>query len=201
MKDKNIVPVFDIMAARTEKEKHLKQHAKCFWFTGLPGSGKTTLAVALENELLKRGFTTILLDGDNLRSGLNAGLGFSDSDRRENIRRVAEVNKILLASGIISLNSFVSPTNDIRGHAEEIIGSNDFNLIWVSAPSETCEKRDVKKHYSKARKGSIGTFTGISAPFENPAKYSLEIPTHRISISESLDLLLKHVLPLIEINK
>lgn len=187
------------MLSRKVREERMGQHAKCFWFTGLPGSGKTTLAVALETELIKLGYITVLLDGDNMRSGLNAGLGFSEADRSENIRRVAEVNKTLLSSGIITINSFVSPTEKMRKMAEGIIGNKDFYLIWASAPLKTCEKRDVKKHYSKARKGDIGTFTGVSAPYENPEKYFLEIPTHKLSISESLALLLKKVLPLIEV--
>lgn len=200
MKNKNIVPVFGKMSGRNEKEKNLNQQAKCFWFTGLPGSGKTTLAVALDKELLKRGYTTVVLDGDNVRSGLNAGLGFGDNDRNENIRRVAEVNKILISQGIITINSFVSPTEEIRDMAKEIIGSDDFKLIWVSTPDEICEKRDVKLHYAKARKGEIKSFTGVSSKFEIPQKSFLEIPSHRITIEESVDLLLKKVLPLIEIK-
>lgn len=194
----NIVPVFDGMMPRAERETRMKQRAICFWFTGLPGSGKSTLAVALETELIKRGYTVVLLDGDNVRSGLNAGLGFSDEDRRENIRRVAEVNRLMLNAGIITLNSFVSPSEDLRKLAADIIGRQDFRLIWVSAPLDTCEKRDVKKHYARAKQGGIGSFTGVTAPFETPATYFLEVPSHQLSVQESIDLLMKHILPLIE---
>ena len=200
MENKNIVPAFGIMPGRIEKEKNLKQKAVCLWLTGLPGSGKTTVAVELEKELLKLGYTTVLLDGDNVRTGLNAGLGFGENDRNENIRRIAEVNKILISQGIITINSFVSPSEKLRNMAEEIIGSDDFKLIWISAPLEICEKRDVKQHYAKARKGEIKSFTGISSEFETPCNSFLEIPTHKITIKESVDLLLKKVLPLIEIK-
>ena len=198
MEENNIVPVFGDMFSRKEREDKLFQHSKCIWFTGLPGSGKTTLAIALENELMKRGYITVLLDGDNLRSGLNAGLGFSEEDRLENIRRVAEVNKIVLSSGIITINSFVSPTEKIRKMAEEIIGSDDFKLIWVSAPLEVCEKRDVKSHYAKARKGGISSFTGVTSSFETPVNCFLEIPSHSISVDESVEIILRNILPLIE---
>jgi len=195
----NIVPVSDSMMPRRDREEQYRQRAKCFWFTGLPGSGKSTLAVALEAELIRSGFKVVLLDGDNVRSGLNAGLGFSEEERRENIRRVAEVNRLLLNEGIIVLNSFVSPCEDLRKLASAIIGEDDFRLIWVSAPLETCEKRDVKQHYTKAKKGGIASFTGVSAPFENPASCFLEIPTHIMSFEDSLELLLKHILPEIEL--
>lgn len=195
----NIVPVSDRMMPRSEREERYRQRAKCFWFTGLPGSGKSTLAVALEQELIARGFTVVLLDGDNVRSGLNAGLGFSDEDRHENLRRVAEVNRLLVGAGIITLNSFVSPNESLRQLASGIVGSDDFRLIWVSAPQETCEKRDVKQHYAKAKEGGIASFTGVSAPYENPSDFFLEIPTHRMSVEESLEVLLKKIVPEIEL--
>jgi adenylylsulfate kinase len=195
----NIVPVSDSMMPRREREERYRQRAKCFWFTGLPGSGKSTLAVAVETELLRQGYKVVLLDGDNVRSGLNAGLGFTDADRHENIRRVAEANRLLLRAGIITLNSFVSPTEELRRLASGIIGQDDFRLIWVSTPQKICEKRDVKGHYAMAKKGDIGTFTGVTAPFEIPAKYFLNVPAHELPVEESLKLILLHIFPQITI--
>lgn len=140
----HIYPIFDRMLAREDKEQLLKQHSVMIWFTGLSGSGKSTIAIALERELHKRGLLCRILDGDNIRSGINNNLGFSEADRVENIRRIAEVSKLFIDSGIITIAAFISPNNDIREMAANIIGQDDFLEIYVSTPLAECEKRDVK---------------------------------------------------------
>ena len=145
--------------------------------TGLSGSGKTTLAKYLERKLIDNGYFSKLLDGDNVRTGLNAGLGFGEKDREENIRRISEVAKLFLDGGIICINSFVSPTNEVRNQAKSIIGEDDFVEVFINTPLEECEKRDVKGLYAKARAGEIPNFTGISAPFEAPSSPDIEIET------------------------
>ena len=185
----NIYPVFDRIYDRRVKEEILRQSAKVIWFTGLSGSGKTTLSANLEKELFFRRFFCQVLDGDNIRTGINNNLGFNDEDRLENIRRIAEVSKLLLNAGLITLCSFISPTEEIRSLARNIIGENDFIEIFLNPPIEVCEARDVKGLYKKARAGIIKDFTGISAPFEPPAHPDLEIDTSVVSIKESVDLI------------
>ena len=180
----NIFPVFDRIISKEEKEKLLKQRAKVLWMTGLSGSGKTTIAIALEKELNKKGYLTQVLDGDNIRSGINSNLGFSEADRMENIRRIAEVSKLFLNCGIITICCFVSPTKAIRQTAKKIIGENDFIEVFVNTPLEICEKRDVKGLYAKARKGEVKDFTGISAPFEAPEKADIDVKTNEMSIEQ-----------------
>lgn len=141
---KHIYPIFDRMLTRADKEELLKQHSVMIWFTGLSGSGKSTIAIALERELQKRGLLCRILDGDNIRSGINNNLGFSAEDRVENIRRIAEIGKLFVDTGIITLAAFISPNNDIREMAANIIGKEDFMEIYVSTPIEECERRDVK---------------------------------------------------------
>ena len=165
---------------------------------GRNGSGKSTIAIALERELHKRGLLCRILDGDNIRSGINNNLGFSETDRVENIRRIAEVSKLFLDSGIITIAAFISPNNDIREMAANIIGKDDFLEVFVSTPLEECEKRDVKGLYAKARKGEIQNFTGISAPFEVPEHPALALDTSKLSLEESVNRLLEMVLPKIE---
>lgn len=186
MKDSNIFPIFDRMLTRADKESLLGQHGVMLWFTGLSGSGKSTVAVALERELHRRGLLCRLLDGDNIRSGINAGLGFSEEDRRENIRRIAEVGKLFVDTGIITVASFVSPTRELRDLARNIVGEADFREIYVSTPLAECERRDVKGLYARARRGEIKDFTGISAPFEAPAHPDLSLDTSRLSVEESV---------------
>lgn len=186
MKDNNIFPIFDRMLTRADKESLLGQHGVMLWFTGLSGSGKSTVAVALERELHRRGLLCRLLDGDNIRSGINAGLGFSEEDRRENIRRIAEVGKLFVDTGIITVASFVSPTRELRDLARNIVGEADFREIYVSTPLAECERRDVKGLYARARRGEIKDFTGISAPFEAPAHPDLSLDTSRLSVEESV---------------
>lgn len=186
MKDNNIFPIFDRMLTRADKESLLGQHGVMLWFTGLSGSGKSTVAVVLERELHRRGLLCRLLDGDNIRSGINAGLGFSEEDRRENIRRIAEVGKLFVDTGIITVASFVSPTRELRDLARNIVGEADFREIYVSTPLAECERRDVKGLYARARRGEIKDFTGISAPFEAPAHPDLSLDTSRLSVEESV---------------
>lgn len=191
----NITPVSDQLVSRIEKEKLLNQKSKVIWFTGLSGSGKTTLATALEKNLYEDGFVTQILDGDNIRSGINNNLGFSPEDRMENVRRIAEVAKLLLNSGVICICAFVSPTEDIRNLVREIVGEDDFLEIFMSTPLEVCETRDVKGLYQKARAGEIKNFTGISAPFEIPQNAVLSIDTSNKSVEECVNLLLGKILP------
>lgn len=191
----HIYPVFHEILSRKEKETLLRQHSKVIWFTGLSGAGKTTLAKHLETELFSRGFLTQILDGDNIRSGINNNLGFSDSDRFENIRRIAEVSKLFLDCGVITINCFISPTEEIRSMARRIIGNEDFIEIFINAPLAVCEKRDVKGLYSKARRGEIRDFTGITSPFEVPGNIDLEIRTDLLTVEASVELALETILP------
>ncbi|GAB5538111.1 MAG: adenylyl-sulfate kinase [Salibacteraceae bacterium] len=186
MKDEgnNIHSVFDEIIPRAEKELFLNQKSRVVWMTGLSGSGKTTLAKYLERKLAAEGFFSKLLDGDNVRTGLNGNLGFSEADRMENIRRIAEVSKLFLDAGVICINSFVSPTTVIREHARSIIGNDDFVEVYINTPIEECERRDVKGLYAKARAGEIQNFTGVSAPFEAPQAPAIEIKTENKSIEE-----------------
>ena len=184
--ENNIYPIFDRMLARADKERLLGQRGVMLWFTGLSGSGKSTVAVALERELHRRGRLCRLLDGDNIRMGINAGLGFSVDDRRENIRRIAEVGKLFVDTGIITLAAFVSPTEELRTLARDIIGAADFKEIFVATPLEECERRDVKGLYARARRGEVKNFTGISAPFEAPQNPALVLDTTDTPVEESV---------------
>ena len=185
----NIYPIFDKMLTRNDKESLLGQRGMMIWFTGLSGSGKSTIAIALERELQQRGLLCRILDGDNIRSGINNNLGFSPEDRVENIRRIAEVGRLFVDTGIITLAAFISPTNDLRRMAARIIGEEDFMEVYVSTPLEECERRDVKGLYAKARRGEIKEFTGISAPFEAPEHPALTLDTSKLSPEESVRLL------------
>ena len=198
MTENNIYPIFDRMLSRQDKEELLKQHSVMIWFTGLSGSGKSTIAIALERELHKRGLLCRILDGDNIRSGINNNLGFTEADRIENIRRIAEVSKLFVDTGIITIAAFISPSNDIREMAANIIGKDDFLEVYVSTPIEECERRDVKGLYAKARRGEIKNFTGISAPFEAPAHPALTLDTSALSLEESVNKLLELILPRIQ---
>lgn len=191
----HIYPIFDKMLTRSDKENLLGQHGLMIWFTGLSGSGKSTIAIALERELQKRHLLCRILDGDNIRSGINNNLGFSAEDRTENIRRIAEVGKLFVDTGIITIAAFISPNNDLREMAADIIGKDDFVEIYVSTPIEECERRDVKGLYAKARKGEIKYFTGVSAPFEAPLHPALSLDTSKLSIEESVGRLLELILP------
>lgn len=202
MKDEgnNVFSVFDEIISRSVKQAFLGQRSKVVWMTGLSGSGKTTLAKYLERKLMDAGFFSKLLDGDNVRTGINSGLGFSEADRNENIRRIAEVSKLFLDGGVICINSFVSPTIAIRNMARDIIGSEDFVEVFIDTPLEECEKRDVKGLYAKARNGEIKDFTGISAPFEAPDAPAIHIETKNKSIKDCGDQLFEALLPHITQN-
>lgn len=187
----NIYPIFDRMLTRADKEQLLGQRGMMIWFTGLSGSGKSTIAIALERELQRRRLLCRILDGDNIRSGINSNLGFSPEDRVENIRRIAEVGKLFVDTGIITLAAFISPTNELRRMAARIIGEQDFYEVYVSTPLEECERRDVKGLYVKARRGEIRDFTGISAPFEVPEHPALSLDTSQLTVEESVNRILK----------
>ena len=191
----HIYPVFERVVPRNEKEHRLNQKSKVIWFTGLSGSGKTTLAIALERSLFDMGFLTQVLDGDNIRSGINNNLGFSPGDRIENIRRIAEIGKLYLGCGVICICAFVSPTRETRKIVRDITGEENFIEVFVSTPIEVCEKRDVKGLYAKARSGEVKEFTGISAPFEIPQNASLIIDTSDKTVDECLAILLLKILP------
>ena len=175
--NKNIYPIFDRMLSRTDKENLLEQRGVMLWFTGLSGSGKSTVAIALERELHRRGLLCRILDGDNIRTGINANLGFSADDRKENIRRIAEVAKLFVDTGIITIAAFISPTEELRQMAAEIIGHDDFKEIYISTPIEECERRDVKGLYAKARRGEVKDFTGISSQASCPNPNTAPKPT------------------------
>lgn len=193
--ENNIYPIFTQMQTREEKETLLGQRGITLWFTGLSGSGKSTVAIALEKKLSSEGILCRIIDGDNVRCGLNAGLGFSPQDRKENIRRIAEVCKLFTQTGIVTLATFISPTREIRGMARDIIGEEDFMEVFIATPLEECEKRDVKGLYAKARKGEIKEFTGISAPFEEPEDPAVRIDTSRLSLEESVRRIAAAVMP------
>jgi adenylylsulfate kinase len=165
---KNIHPIFDRVLGRHEKELRLKQRARVIWLFGLSGSGKSTLAVGLERQLFSEGFFTQLLDGDNLRTGLNRGLSFSDADRAENIRRVAEVAKLFTQAGVITICSFITPRRALRQAAREIVGAEDFFDVYVKASFAACARRDPKGLYAKAGMGDVPQFTGRDSAFEEP---------------------------------
>ncbi len=193
--ENNIYPIFDKTLQRSDREKLLNQKGKMIWFTGLSGSGKSTLAIALERELYERGVLCQILDGDNIRTGINNNLGFSEADRTENIRRIAEVSKLFVNCGVVTIAAFISPTTAIRNMAKQIIGEDDFMEIYVSTPIKECERRDVKGLYAKARRGEIANFTGISSPFEAPENPSLSLDTSVLKIEESVKLLLDTIIP------
>ncbi len=195
MAEKNIYPIHDRMLGRKDKERLLKQRSAALWLTGLSGSGKSTLAIALERELEQRGFLCRILDGDNIRGGINRNLGFSAEDRAENIRRIAEVTKLFVDSGIITISAFISPENSMRKMAAEIIGKDDFMEIYISTPIEECERRDIKGLYAKARRGEIKNFTGVDAPFEPPTSPLISIDTSIMSVEEAMNRLLEIILP------
>lgn len=189
----NIHPIFDQLVQRTDREKLLNQKSRVFWFTGLSGSGKSTIARGVEKALFAEGYFAQVIDGDNLRSGLCNNLSFSIEDRRENIRRVSEVSKLYAHSGVITLCSFISPTLDIREMAKNIVGAQDFREIYINTPLAICEARDVKGLYKKARKGEIKGFTGIDSPYEAPQNPAFEIKTDDMSVEQSVNHVLTFV--------
>ena len=198
------VPNLKLMSSATlrqSKEKKLRQHARVIWLTGLPCSGKTTIGIGLEQLLISRGFHVRLLDGDVTRKGICSDLGFSEDDRNENIRRIAEISKLFAESGIITINAFITPTEKLRAVARDIIGRDDFINVFVNAPLNLCEERDIKGMYKKARNGEIKDFTGVSAPFEPPLEADFEINTSVSDPEQSIVKLFDSILPLISIDK
>ena len=179
---------------RENRESLLGQRALTLWFTGLSGSGKSTLSNAVEKRLYEMGKHTMSLDGDNIRLGINKDLGFGESDREENIRRIAEISKLMNDAGIITLTSFISPYRKDREAAREIIGESAYIEIYVSTPIEECERRDVKGLYKKAREGILTQFTGISSPYEAPERAYLTIDTSKMSIDEATEIILKGIM-------
>lgn len=198
MNNNHIHPIFDRLLQRSDKEQLLQQKALVLWMTGLSGSGKSTIAQALERQLYAQGYLTQVLDGDNLRTGINANLGFSEADRTENIRRIGEIAKLFLHCGIITICTFVSPTIAIREQAKSIIGNDDFIEVYVNAPLEVCEARDVKGLYQKARAGIIKDFTGIDSPFEPPAAPDIVVKTAEMSIEAAVMAIYEAILPRIK---
>ncbi|MGC4021907.1 MAG: adenylyl-sulfate kinase [Cyclobacteriaceae bacterium] len=176
-----------------DRERAFGQTSQLIWFTGLSGSGKSTLAVQLESLLFEKGYKTYLLDGDTIRTGLNSDLGFSEEDRIENIRRIAEVSKLMIDSGIIVLGAFISPLKVNREMVKKIVGEENYFEVFVDTPLEVCEQRDVKGLYKKARAGELKNFTGISSPYEKPERPSVVVKTDRVSAEEATSLLLEKV--------
>ena len=170
------------------------------WFTGLSGSGKSTLANAVEDHLFKNDLTTYILDGDNIRSGLNSDLAFTEESRKENIRRIGEVSKLFLDAGTITLSAFISPFIDDREMVKKLVGVSNFIEIFVDCPLEICEQRDVKGLYKKARKGEIKNFTGIDSPFETPEDPDVYVNTHEKSIEQCTSDIIQFILPKLEIR-
>ena len=195
----NLYPISDRLLKQSDRESLVGQSAKVIWMCGLSGSGKSTLATALEKKLFSQKRLVYVLDGDNIRTGLSSGLSFSDEDRRENIRRIAEVSKLFVDAGVISINSFITPNADLRKMARETIGKDNLVEVYVKASFETCMKRDVKGLYAKADKGLVPLFTGKDSGFEEPTDSDLVIDTEAQSVEESLELLFQFVSPLIEI--
>ena len=169
---------------QTDREKLLDQKGTVIWFTGLSGSGKSTLALEVENALYQRGHLTYVLDGDNIRHGLNKNLGFSPEDREENIRRIGEVAKLFADAGVIAMTAFISPYRADRDNARDLLDEGRFVEIFTDCPLEVCEARDTKGLYKKARAGEIKEFTGISAPYEAPSHPELTVNTGSQTLEE-----------------
>ena len=168
------------------------------WFVGLSGSGKSTLANALEKRLYERGIATYILDGDNIRSGLNKDLDFSEESRRENIRRIGEVAKLMVDAGVVTITAFISPFKEERDMVRQLVGDKRYLLVYVDCPLEECEKRDVKGLYAKARRGEISNFTGINSPFETPQNPFVTVKSAEMSIDEATDMIYNKIEPLLK---
>lgn len=195
---RQVFPDHKAFMGRQAKEARLRQHSKVIWFTGFSGSGKSTLTRDLEQSLFSDGYFVQVLDGDNIRTGINNNLGFSEEERMENIRRIAEVSKLFMEAGVICLNSFISPTEHIRKVYREILGAENVLEVHVSTPIGICEQRDSKGLYAKARAGLIPDFTGITAPFEAPVNPLISIDTSLESPAQCLLRLREVILPHIQ---
>lgn len=196
----NIFSEFDRMLGRDAKESQLEQKGHVFWLYGLSGSGKSTIADAVERSLVAQGHFVKLLDGDNVRTGLNKDLGFTDADRAENIRRIAEVARLFLDAGFIVIASFISPLKEYRELAEKIVGKDDFTKVYVNASFSTCSERDVKGLYAKAKEGTVANFTGKDSLFEAPndTEDDWVLDTEQLSVCESTKELVNKILPIIK---
>ena len=189
---KNIIP-HDFSIGREDRKALKKHNAFLLWFTGLSGSGKSTIANAVEKALIEKGVHTYTLDGDNVRKGLNSNLAFSQEDRKENIRRIAEVASLMVDAGLVVLAAFVSPYEKDRANIKQIVGANQYVEVFVNTPIEVCESRDVKGLYAKARAGEIENFTGINAPYEAPLQPNIEMDTTRVSVEEGVEIVMQHI--------
>ena len=190
---KNIIP--NQFSVSKNQRSQLNNHGSfLIWFTGLSGSGKSTIANAVEQQLAQKGFHTFLLDGDNIRHGLNKDLGFTEADRIENIRRIGEVSKLMTDAGLIVITAFISPFQSERNMVRELIGAGEFIEIFVDTPLQIAEKRDVKGLYAKARAGELKNFTGIDSPYERPSKPEIIIDTCKLSVETAADTIVKYYL-------
>ena len=193
-----IVPHEHAVSAQ-DREQLNGHRGHVLWFTGLSGSGKSTLASAVEKELHRLGIRTFILDGDNVRVGLNNDLGFDVASREENIRRIAHVSALMKDAGLVVLSAFVSPFRKDRAFVKTVVGGR-FSEVFVSTPLEVCERRDVKGLYAKARAGEISNFTGINAPFETPLHPALDVPTHEMNIEDATDMVVQYTIKQIALN-
>ena len=194
----NYIFPFDTKISNLQRKNMMMQEPHLIWLTGLSGSGKTSLALRLEHYLFHHGYKAFLLDGDNVRTGLNKDLGFTEEDRKENLRRIGEVAKLMLDAGIIVISAFISPYKTERKAVKEIVGEDRFIEVYVNCPVNVCEERDIKGLYQKARQGIIPHFTGISAPYEAPATPDIEVRTNEETIDTSLDKIIHFIEPLIQ---
>ena len=195
---KNIIP--NQFSVSKNQRSQLNNHGSfLIWFTGLSGSGKSTIANALEKELHKMNISTYLLDGDNVRMGLNSDLSFSPADRRENIRRIAEVSSLMIDGGLVVLSAFISPYKNDREFVKNTVKDENFIQIYVDTPLAVCKTRDPKGFYIKAEKGLIKNFTGISAPYETPENPDLKIDTTTTGITEAVKLIIQKIKPKLEL--
>lgn len=194
----NIFPIYDTLVSLQEREERLGYKTAVFWFMGLSGSGKSAIARRVERVLHERGYNVQLLDGDNIRDGLNAGLSFSPNDRAENIRRIAEVSKLMMHAGVVTLCSFITPTHHLQELARGVIGDEAMHLIFVDASLEACMDRDPKGLYQKAKDGLIKNFTGISAPFEHPENPGLHLINQDRPLQKVSDEAVEYILEIID---
>jgi adenylylsulfate kinase len=195
----NSIFPFDSKITDKQRKEAMMQEPRLIWLTGLSGSGKTTLALHLEHYLFSRGFKVFILDGDNVRNALCKDLGFTEEDRKENLRRVAEVARLMLEAGLIVISAFISPCGEDRIAIKKIVGEQRFIEVYVNCTVKVCEERDVKGLYAKARKGIIPNFTGISAPYDPPVLPAIEIRTDEETVEESVQKIIKLVEPVISI--
>jgi adenylylsulfate kinase len=196
----NTIFPFDSKITEEQRKKAMMQEPRLIWLTGLSGSGKTTIALRLENYFFTKGFKVFILDGDNVRNGLCNDLGFSEADRKENLRRVAEVARLMLDAGLIVISAFISPSGADRMAIKNVVGEQRFIEVYVNCTVEVCEERDVKGLYAKARKGIIPNFTGVSAPYDPPLLPDVELRTAEETVEESVHKIIKLVEPVISLK-